>query len=114
MNAAAKFIRNLSDITLNAAEITALGKGLNFVPSFPTEVTSIMKDFSNTERLMRLRYILKDSALATCQVFRRKSTLIPLNTDSNKLEEYLYATRIELAKLTFKTRHKQVRMYGLS
>ena len=45
VSASVKYIRNLSDYKLNDSEITALGKGLNFVPSSIANITSIMKDF---------------------------------------------------------------------
>ena len=105
VNASIKYIRNLSDYTLNEAEITALGKGLTFVPTSLANITSIMKDFSNTERLMRLRYMSKDKNNATIPIFRRKSNLKPIYTESNKLEDYLYGTKLELANLTFKKQH---------
>ena len=105
VSASVKYIRNLSDYKLNDSEITALGKGLNFVPSSIANITSIMKDFSNTERLMRFRYMFKDKENASIPIFRRKSNMRPIYTESNNLENYLYGTKLELAKLTFENQH---------
>ncbi len=50
-NSAAKYIRNLSDATLNQAEISALGKGLKCVPIPRVKVSEIVNDFKKDRKV---------------------------------------------------------------
>lgn len=102
---AAKYIRNLSDITLCDAEITALGKGLKFIPFSKVKINDIMRDFKITERNMRLRVLLANTKQKEVTAFKKKSSFSPLTSGSNNLENYLFATKLELAKLKFGKRH---------
>lgn len=108
VNSAKQYIRNLSKVTLNQTDITALGKGLKFIPIPHIKLSEIFNDFRNTERCMRLKVLFsntEDTHENTLQhPFRTKSNWRPLTSDSNNLENYLYATKIELAKFSMKKR----------
>ncbi len=97
-----KYIRNLSDAALNHAEITALGKGLKYVPIPHLKLSEIMNDFKITERRMRLKVQFSTSAQKDKHPFKIGQAYTPLTSESNSLEDYLYATKLELAKLSIK------------
>ena len=98
-----KYIRNLSNITLKEAEITALGKGLKFVSISQLKSTEIVRAFMNTERIMRLKVMFNNEQQPSkCTLFKSKSSFSPLYITSNNLETYLCMTKIELAKATFR------------
>ena len=88
---ASKYIRNLSNITLKEAEITALGKGLKFVPISQLKSTEIVRAFMNTERIMRLKVMFNNEQQpAKRTAFKSKSSFSPLYSTSNNLEKHTY------------------------
>ena len=54
---------------------------------------------------MRFRCMFKDKEKASIPMFRRKSNMRPIYTESNNLEDYLYGTKLELTKFTFEDQH---------
>ena len=64
-----------------------------------------MRDFQRTERQMRLKVIMEHAKQTEKATFKKKSEYTPITCDSNNLENYLFATKLELAKLKFGTRY---------
>ena len=107
---ASKYIRNLSNSVLKEAEITALGKGLNFVPFTQLKTTEIVRAFMKTERIMRLKVMFGNEQKPDKRtIFKNKSNFSPLYSSSNKLETYLCLTKIDLAKITLRKTYNLTR-----
>ena len=94
------FIKNLSDRSLSDIEKIALGRGLKFIttPTKPTRV-SILTALKGLIRTMRIRYTLHGKNARKLSKFRLKSSWFPAVTYSKNLEDYLEATKVELAKM---------------
>ena len=54
-----KYIKNFSNKALSDDEVKLLSRGLKFIPTplVPTSNKSLVKDFNNFARIMRLRYL---------------------------------------------------------
>jgi hypothetical protein len=72
--------------------------GLKYVPTPNIIHSTLMHDFDNLERNMRLTYEFHNSVKNGIHPFRITSNYMPLMGPAN-LENYLYATKIELSEL---------------
>ena len=104
---AKSYIRNLSNVTLTNSEILVLSKNLKFAPTpNPPTTREIIKDFDDLARRMRTKLWAYENRkpykkeLFTCSESR--NTDVPSNNIA--LENYLTATKIELANLHTKRR----------
>ena len=100
---AKQFVKNLSSHKLNDNEVILLSKGVKFVPT-PTEkkVTQIvLKDYAEYERRMRCSFLFEgvNSNDNKIHPFYQKTGYTPTYS-CGALENYLFATKYELSKLT--------------
>ena len=93
-----RYIKNLSDTTLTDQDKTLLSKGLKFIPTRPKPNShrSLIKDFNNFTRNMRLKFLFA----------YRNSKPHPFDVKSNwqpsvALENYLERTKYEIATISF-------------
>lgn len=95
-----KYVKNLSDRKISDIETIALGKGLKFIitPEKPSRI-SILKSLKDLTRRMRIRFVMQDKKHKLFYKFRLPSTWSPQMTYSRNLEDYLEATKEELAKI---------------
>lgn len=96
------YIKNLSKLTLTDEEILVLSKNLKFVPTpDPPTTRELIKDFDDLARRMRTKlWAYENNIVCKKDPFtnrERKRTDIPSGNIS--LENYLTATKIELANL---------------
>ena len=70
-------------------------------PPVPTSNKSLLKDFDNFARTMRLRYLFANKKKTTAHPFHVKSTWQPPIQNSVALENYLEDTKLELAGIVF-------------
>lgn len=102
INNAKSYIKNLSNITLTDDEIMVLSKNLKFAPTpSPPTTRGLIKDFDDLAKRMRTRlWVYENKIKFKNDLFttrERKRTDTPSNNAS--LENYLTATKIELANL---------------
>ena len=95
-----QYVKNLSDKTLSDIEIIALGKGLKFIttPEKPSRI-DILRSLKDLTRKMRIRFIMQNKKHKFLNKFHLPSTWSPQMTYSRNLEDYLEATKGELAKI---------------
>ena len=94
-----KFIRNLSEHKLTMPEITALGKGLKFIPTPKRQnIMEIMKDTNDYIRRMRIRYIMRHKKTKN-HPFKTNSVWKPRTTDNPQLENYFEATKLAMSEI---------------
>ena len=93
-----KYIKHFSNKALSDEEVKLLSRGLKFIPTtpVPTSNKSLLKDFNNFARAMRLRYMFGDKKKTTPHPFHVKSTWQPPIQNSVALEKYLEKTKLEL------------------
>ena len=97
-------VLNLSDYTLSEAETSLLNKGLKFIPTPGTRNIrrNLLCDFNELARKMRCRLLFhaekNDTKLHPLYI---NSNYNPGNTMNTALENYLYATKMELCKIHF-------------
>ena len=98
-----KYIKNFSNKALSDDEVKLLSRGLKFIPTplVPTSNKSLLKDFNNFARTMRLRYLFANRKKTTAHPFHVKSTWQPPIQNSVALENYLEETKLELASIVF-------------
>ena len=89
-----RYIKNLSDITLTDQDKTLLSNGLKFIPTppKPNSHRSLIKDFNNFTRNMRLKFLFADCN-SKPHLFHVKSNWQPPPQPSVALENYLERTR---------------------
>ena len=97
-----RYIMNLSDTTLTDQDKTLLSKGLKFIPSSPKPNShrSLIKDFNNFTRNMRLKFLFADRN-SKPHPFHVKSNWQPPPPPSVALENYLERTKYEIATISF-------------
>ena len=86
-----RFIKNLSDYKMSDVEYTALGRGLNYIPT-PSrpKPKDLMLDTSKYVRRMRINYIMHDKdSDEFIHPFRTPSKWVPKTSGNTFLEEYL-------------------------
>ncbi|KAJ8049607.1 hypothetical protein HOLleu_02419 [Holothuria leucospilota] len=95
-----KYVKNLSERQLSNLEIIALSKGLKFIttPEKPNRI-DILKSMKDLTRKMRIRYVMQNKMRGSFTKFRLPSTWSPQVTYSRDLEDYLEATKEELAAI---------------
>ena len=101
------YIKNLSKITLTDDEILVLSKNLKFAPTpAPPTTRDLMKDFDDLARRMRTRVWVHDN-----KIIRKNDPFIDrgrrgtdMPSANASLENYLTATKLELANLHSKKR----------
>ena len=103
-----QYITNLSSVTLSPVEKIALGKGLNFVPTPPKPTRSILlSDITTFEKRMRTAYIMHRKR-TTNHPFKPPSKWHPKTTPSNTLNNYLEATKAELAHIRLRNQKRNM------
>ena len=97
-----RYIKNLSDTALTDHDKTLLSKGLKFIPTPPKPDShrSLIKDFNNFTRNMRLKFLFADRN-SKPHPFHVKSNWQPPPQPSVALEDYLERTKYEIATLSF-------------
>ncbi|XP_067045490.1 uncharacterized protein [Acropora muricata] len=97
-----RYIMNLSDTTLTDQDKTLLSKGLKFIPTppKPNSHRSLIKDFNNFTRNMRLKFLFADCN-SKPHPFHVKSNWQPPPQPSVALENYLERTKYEIATISF-------------
>ena len=104
---AKSYIRNIANVTLTTSEIMVLSKNLKFAPTpDPPTTRDIIKDFDDLARRMRTRLWAHENKKGNKKELftsnERKGTDTPSNNIA--LENYLTATKIELANMHTKRR----------
>lgn len=107
IDTARSYVKNLSKITLTDDEILVLSKNLKFVPTpSPPTTRELIKDFDDFAQRMRTKlWAYETKKCRKMELFttrERKKTDTPSQNVS--LENYLTATKIELANLHNKRR----------
>ena len=97
-----RYLKNLSDTALTDHDITLLSKGLKFIPTPPKPDShrSLIKDFNNFTRNMRLKFLFADRN-SKPHPFHVKSNWQPSPQPSVALEDYLERTKYEIATIPF-------------
>ena len=97
-----RYIKNLSDTALTDHDITLLSKGLKFIPTppKPDSHNSLIKDFNNFTRNMRLKFLFADRN-SKPHPFHVKSNWQPPPQPSVALEDYLERTKYAIATIPF-------------
>ena len=97
-----RYIKNLSDTTLTDQDKTLLSKGLKFIPTppKPNSHRSLIKDFKNFTRNMRLKFLFADRN-SKPHPFHVKSNWQPPPQPSVALGNYLERTKYEIATISF-------------
>ncbi|XP_062598993.1 uncharacterized protein LOC134260453 [Saccostrea cucullata] len=97
-------VLNLSDYTLSEAETSLLSKGLKFIPTPGTQNIrqNLICSFNELARKMRCKILFHtnedDKQLHPLYI---NTNYNPGNTTCTALENYLYATKMELCKIHF-------------
>ena len=93
------FVKNLSSHKLTNAEINALGKGQNFIPTAkrPSRV-HLLQDANKFIRRMRLQYIMRHKATQKHR-FKHKSLWTPHITEYTNLENDLETNKLALVNI---------------
>lgn len=98
---ALKYVEIFTQENLTDTEITVLGKGLKYIPTpRKTNIRQILlQDFEELSRKMRCKYHFSDKSSSDIEhPFRQKSGYQP-GIANNAIENYLFATKIELSKI---------------
>ena len=105
-----KYIKNFSNKALSDDEVKLLSRGLKFIPTppVPTSNKSLLKDYDNFARTMRLRYLFANEKKTTAHPFHVKSTWQPPIQNSVALENYLEETKLELASIVFNPQNDNI------
>ena len=105
-----KYIKNFSNKALSDFKVKLLSRGLKFIPTplVPTSNKSLLKDFNNFARTMRLRYLFANRKKTTAHPLHVKSTWQPPIQNSVALENYLEATKLELASIVFNPQNDNI------
>ena len=96
------YIKNLSNVTLSDLEVQILSKNLKFVPTpDPPKTRDLIKDFNDLARRMRNRlWAFENKAKPKHEMFTiKKQFQTDAPSDNIALENYLTATKIEIANL---------------
>lgn len=104
---AKSYIRNISNVTLTDSEILVLSKNLKFAPTpDPPTTREIIKDFDDMAKRMRTRLWAYENKRAYKKELFTSNERKSMDTPSNNiaLENYLTATKIELANMHTKRR----------
>ena len=103
-----QYITNLSNAKLSQIEKIALGKGLSYVPTpaKPTRST-LVSDITTFEKRMRTAYLMHDKRSKN-HPFKPPSKWHPRTTQSVTLENYLEATRAELAHIRLRNQKRNM------
>ncbi|XP_069122266.1 uncharacterized protein [Argopecten irradians] len=100
---ARKYIKNFSDHKLSDNEVILLGRGLKFSP-LPKSVKStnaLLIDFKELARKMRCRYLFGNfSSDKQIHPFYQNTNFDPKYCGNNAIENYIFATQMEISKLT--------------
>ena len=107
------YIKNLSKYSLSDSEILILSKKLNFVPTpAPPRTRELIIDFDDLARRMRSRlWAFENKAKRTSELFTiKKKVQTDTPSDIAVLENYLTATKIELANLHSSRRFNREKM----
>lgn len=107
------YIKNLSKYTLSDSEILVLSKNLKFVPTpAPPRTRELIKDFDDLARRMRSRlWAFENKVKPKQELFTtRKQVKHDAPSDNATLENYLTATKIELANLHSSKRYNRENM----
>lgn len=113
VNRAKTYIRNLSKYNLSDQECLVLSKNLKFVPTpEPPTTGTIMKDINNFAQKMRTRlWIHEHNITPRSERFTSKRNRPDKLSSSNSLENYITATKIEVANIhdnKKRSRHEKI------
>ena len=99
-----RYIKNLSNQALSNDEVKLLSRGLKFIPTppVPSSNKSLLKDFNNFARTMRLKYMFVNKPKISAHPFHVKSTWQPPVQNSVALVNYLEETKLKLASAVFR------------
>ena len=99
---ARSYVKNLSKVTLSDAEILVLSKNLKFVPTpTPPRTRELIKDFDDLSRRMRKRlWAFEKKIKPKLEPFtENKQQTSNSHSGNASLENYLTATKIEIANI---------------
>lgn len=102
VDTAKTYIKNLSNVQLTDSEMLVLSKNLKFIPTpSPPRTREIMKDFDDLARRMRTRLWVYENNIKrkSDPLLTKKKKMTNIPSDNVSLENYLTATKIELANL---------------
>ncbi len=90
---------NLSSHTLTNGELSVLNRGLNFVPTPPPpKPPSLQRDTNNLARTLRLGLQFRNKRRLPTP-FRQKSSYNPPVSTNPRVENYIHALKVGMAKL---------------
>ena len=100
-----KYIQKFSNKALSNYEVKLLSRDLKFIPTppVPSSNKSLLKDFNNFARTLRLKCMFANKRKTSAPPFHVKSTWQPPIQNSVALEDYLEETKLELASVVFRT-----------
>ena len=107
------FIKNLSNVHLTDSEILVLSKNLKFAPTpDPPNTRDLIKDLDDLARRMRTRLWMfeRNTKKKTDPFSMNNSRKIDVPSDNVALENYITATKIEIANLHYNRRHSREHM----
>ena len=97
------FIRNLSDYKLSIPEITALSRGLKFIPTPKCpNIKHLMKDTNDYIRRMRIKFIMRHKQSIT-HPFKMKSNWVPQPTQNKRPENYFETAKLPMSEIQINT-----------
>ena len=96
-----KYVVNLSSKTLSHATLSALSKGLGFVPTPPTpNLSKLSEDIAAFARTLRIKYHFRNSQHPhTRHPFKPKSSWNPPRARNKHLEDYIEALSTDTPRL---------------
>ena len=106
---AKKFVKNLSGKHLTNEEYIILAKGIKYVISPSNRLTKkeIIKDFDEFSRKLRCMYLFNDGTIYDPHPFYINTGYKP-KTSCNAIENYIFATKLELSKLSIEKRKSNI------
>ena len=105
-----KYIKNFSKKTLSDDKVKLLSRDFKSIPTppVPSSNKSLLKDFNNFARTMRLTYMFADINKTTSHPFHVKSSWQPSVQNSVALEKYLEETKLELDSVVFRPQNDNI------
>ena len=115
IESAKKFVMNLSAHELSDNEILLLAKGIKFIktPSTKNANRMLLNDFDEFARKMRCTYLFNNGMEYEKHPFYLNTGFSP-NYSCAALENYLFATKLELSKIKLKKRLPNLKKDELS
>ena len=103
------FVRNLSGKHLTNNEYLLLAKGIKYIISPSNKLTKkeIIKDFDEFSRKLRCMYLFEDGTKYEPHPFYTNTGYKP-KTSCNAIENYIFATKLELSKLSITKRKSNI------